>query len=73
MSVIDLTSPEAVNRIHFWNTDEYDRAVSISHNSPGEVWIDDEDSSEQLKIDDKAHAEMLIKALQKAIEIGWLK
>lgn len=70
---IRTTSPEAIDkiRIRCENEDEY--CVEYIYLSNGKAYVGDHDSCCNKRIYNKEHALDNIKALDKAIELGWLK
>lgn len=81
MATLNLTQEQQedpINLIIFVEpetADDYCVAVSIKKaaNARGQVWINDRDHDPQLSIESVKDAETLIKALQKAIELGWFE
>lgn len=79
MATLNLTQDEdPINLIIFADAetaDDYCVAVSIKKaaNARGQVWINDRDHDPQLSVESVKDAETLIKALQKAIELGWFE
>lgn len=76
MSVFDVRKQtETVSKIIFadgvgTNINEYQAYMLVQHD-PNTLTI--EDQTDVLKIVGKEHANNLIKALNKAVELGWLK
>lgn len=48
-------------------------ACLIDKNSDGDIFINDQDCNNFVAINSKEHALNLIKALNKAIDLGWVK
>ena len=65
------TEEQKVTSIRFWDDIGEDVASTLSHASWGRVAI--EDSTTVVVVESKEHALNLTKALEKAIELGWLK
>jgi hypothetical protein len=53
------------------NSDDYYVASGILRNSHGGVEVIDIETERDLRVRSKEHAQNLIKALNKAIELGW--
>lgn len=65
---------EEVKTIRFWeDEDGYSYYASMLHKNREGADIEEGVSGDTVAIQNKEHAEMLIKALQKAISLGWLK
>lgn len=79
MATLNLTQDEdPINLIIFVEpetADDYCVATSLKKaaNAQGQVWINDRDHDPQLSVESVKDAETLIKALQKAIELGWFE
>lgn len=65
------TQEEEVTSIRFWDDTGEDVVASTLTHAWGKVAI--EDSTTVVCVESKEHAINLIKALEKAIELGWLK
>ena len=75
MSTIDIrASQEDVQRIIFSDSCDkgYGVAYALEKHHTGD-FVQLQDGGEMVLISSKEHAANLIKALQKAIELGWLK
>lgn len=76
MSEIDVrTSGVVVDQIRF-SDQEWDgmgAADVLKNCGPDEVQIRETANSDYVRVYDRKHAENLIKALEKAIDLGWLR
>lgn len=74
MATIDIRDgmDVEINFIKFSDKENYEDAAYLKKGSFVSIHTH-EDSSEPVFIDSKADAQNLIKALQKAIELGWWK
>lgn len=77
MSIIDIrcNEPEQTNKIRFADVStDYYQATIIKREYTGKVSIQEEDGNTSLKVNimGREHAENLIKAMKKAIDMGWL-
>lgn len=75
MSTIDVREElENVSEIRFADTDRFDYCPDVLRGGGNaQVRMVETDSSLELIVKDETHARNLIKALEKAIELGWLK
>jgi hypothetical protein len=75
MSTIDVRGElENVSEIRFADKDSYDYCPDVIRGGGArQTTLVETDSDRELVIRNKEHAENLIKALNKAIELGWLK
>ena len=75
MSVLDIRvdTPSPVEKIVFSSEAVDGWGVAHCLTTYGTKFVAIRDSGESVLLTNKEHAENLIKALQKAIELGWLK
>ena len=74
MATIDIRDNlPTVDIIRFWDNPTGNYSVTGLTYIGGEVKIEDLENIRSLKIISEEHAKYLIKALNKAIEIGWFK
>jgi len=75
MSTIDVRGDLTnVSEIRFADKDAFDYCPDVIRGGERrQTLLVETDSDRELVIKDKEHAENLIKALNKAIELGWLK
>lgn len=75
MTVVDVRSvaEESIDTIRFAEKSGFDYYPDIIKRDGQRVVLVETDMSRELALRDKNHASNLIKALEKAIELGWLK
>lgn len=70
---IRTNEPEKVTVLRFADDSDYYTASGIICESHGVVSVVDIEEGRDLRIFSEEHAQNLIKALNKAIELGWFK
>lgn len=75
MATIDIREEQDnnVDEVVFWDATNISGTCFVSNKITNTTHVRIEDEDNYVIIENKQHAENLIKALHKAVELGWLK